>query len=477
MTTLSRPTNQRLWHQALGPAVEFPATPLPVVAGTLPPDLQGTLYRNGPGRLERGERTVGHWFDGDGGILAVRISNGAAAATYRYVKTEGYQQEEQAGTLLFGGYGMTAPGPIWNQWRRPLKNAANTSVLALPDRLLALWEGGRPHALTLDTLATLGEVNLAALDDSLPFSAHPKRDPKTGMIYNFGVSIAPKPVLNVYRCDRTGQIQQHQTVALSGVPLMHDFILAGDYLVFILPPVRLNLLPAAIGFKSFSDSLEWQPEQGTEIVILASQTLQIVSRQQVEPWFQWHCSNGFVDDDGQLVLDVLHYDDFRTNQRLKEVATGRTTTDAKGTLRRLWVNPQTGDLLRQAVLVDRHCEFPTVPPDQVGQNASHTYLSIHRATADTQRDVFGAIARYDHQAQQLTVADCGAGRYPSEPLYVPPARDSQAGWVLTLVYDGHQDASEVWIYECDRLEAEPICRLGLPHKIPLGFHGTWASAS
>lgn len=37
--------------------------------GTVPVDLDGVLYRNGPGRLERGGVPDGHAFDGDGHIL------------------------------------------------------------------------------------------------------------------------------------------------------------------------------------------------------------------------------------------------------------------------------------------------------------------------------------------------------------------------------------------------------------------------
>ena len=36
--------------------------------GSIPKDLSGTFYRNGPGRLERGGRWVHHPFDGDGMI-------------------------------------------------------------------------------------------------------------------------------------------------------------------------------------------------------------------------------------------------------------------------------------------------------------------------------------------------------------------------------------------------------------------------
>lgn len=69
-----------------------------------------------------------------------------ATATYRYVQSAGFQDEEAADQYLYRGYGSFAPGSAWQRWRTQVKNAANTSVLALPDRLLTLWEGGCPTA-------------------------------------------------------------------------------------------------------------------------------------------------------------------------------------------------------------------------------------------------------------------------------------------------------------------------------------------
>lgn len=150
MQTADRIAISKAWSKAVAqPAKEFALTPLPVLEGKIPEGLKGSLYRNGPGRLERGGQRVGHWFDGDGAILAVHFTNKGASAVYRYVQTEGYQQETAAGAFVYPNYGMTAPGFFWNNWGKDVKNAANTSVLALPDKLLALlWEGGKPHALT-----------------------------------------------------------------------------------------------------------------------------------------------------------------------------------------------------------------------------------------------------------------------------------------------------------------------------------------
>jgi carotenoid cleavage dioxygenase-like enzyme len=48
--------------------------------------------------------------------------------------------------------------------------------------------------------------------------------------------------------------------------------------------------------------------------------------------------------------------------------------------------------------------------------------------------------------------------------------------VLTVVYNGHDHRSEVWVYQGDALEAGPICRLELPEVVPPSFHGTWMAA-
>ncbi len=482
MTQTVQPLKTETWAKAvLQSATEFGPVPLTVLTGIVPSGLRGSLYRNGPATLERGGKRAGHWFDGDGGILGLHFTDANVTGVYRYVQTTYYQAEKQADKFLFGNYGMLPAGPWWQRFRQGLKNAANTSVIALPDKLLALWEGGPPHALTLDTLETLGLDELIEPDalEGLAggaYSAHPKRDPQTGDIFNFGVSFGANGALKLYRSDATGRVQQKGTVPLHGIPLVHDWVLAGKYLVFCVPPVRLNAFPVLAKLKSYSDALTWQPEKGTEIIVVDRTTLEVVSRTEAEPWYQWHFGNGYEGDDGSVVFDLIRYEDFQTNQYLKEVATGQTQTLAKGTLWQLRLEPQTGKLLELHQMVDRGCEFPTVPPQTVGQASRYTYLSIHQADADLQHEMFGAIARFDYQTGRLTEADLGTNRYPSEPIYAPDVDRADQGWILTLVYDAQADQSEVWIFDADRLDEAPVCTLALPAVVPLGFHGTWRPA-
>jgi all-trans-8'-apo-beta-carotenal 15,15'-oxygenase len=462
------------WAGAIAqPASEFPATPLNVLSGQIPPNLRGTLYRNGPGCLQRNDRRVGHWFDGDGGILAVQFGEKGATATYRFVQTEGYLAEKAAGKFLFPNYGMIAPGPFWNNWLRPVKNTANTSVLALKDKLLALWEGGQPHALNLEDLQTLGKEDLGGLASGQSYSAHPKVDPITGEIFNFAVGINSQ--LHLYKSDASGRIKQKNCFKLSGLPLIHDFVLTGRYLVFFVPPVRVNLLTAVLGIESYSDAMRWKPQLGTQILIFDRETLQLVSHSEAEAWYQWHYANGYDRETGEIVVEMVAFPDFATNQYLKEVVTGETKTYAKGTLWRVVLNPQTGKVLSREQLCDRSCEFPTVRSRQIGQPWRYTYCCVHRDNVDIRRELVGAIACFDRETNALTIADAGANCYPSEPIYVE--NEAGSGWLLTVVYDGNAHRSEVWIYNSDAIAIGPICRLELPQVVPFSFHGTFADAS
>ncbi|TAF08679.1 MAG: hypothetical protein EAZ77_06610 [Nostocales cyanobacterium] len=474
MQTIDKKSTKKTWAKAISqPATEFPPTQLPMIAGKIPDGLRGTLYRNGAARLERGGVSVGHWFDGDGAILAVHFTDAGATGVYRYVQTAGYQEETAAGKLLYGNYGMTAPGPIWNQWRKPVKHAANTSVLALPDQLLALWEGDHPYALNLATLETKGLNNLGGLAKGQPYSAHPKVDYKTGEIFNFGMTPGPNAILHIYKSDFTGKILKQAKFTLAGFPIIHDFVLAGQYLVFFAPAVQLNIWPVLFGTSTYSDSLTWQPEKGTQIIVIDRETLSVVSRGETEPWFQWHFGNGYVDDSGTVIVDFAKYADFQTNEYLRQVATGKTQTVAKTTLTRVQINPQTGKVIEIETLLNRTCEFPSVPAKNVGKFSRYSYMSIFREGTDIEGEILNSIAGFDHQTGTLTEANLGENHYPSEPLHIQDAQNSHQGWVLTVVYDGNTDSSEVWIFDSQHLHEEPICKLGLPSVIPHSFHGTW----
>ena len=137
--------------------IEGEAFDLPI-EGELPRELHGTLYRNGP-NPQFAPRGRYHWFDGDGMIHAFRLRDGRASYRNRWVRTTRFALERAAGEALFGGLGDLAAGDPRVAGATP--NAANTNIVWHAGRLLALWEGGPPHALDPVTLETLGPHDFA----------------------------------------------------------------------------------------------------------------------------------------------------------------------------------------------------------------------------------------------------------------------------------------------------------------------------
>src|SRR5690606_26445934 len=129
------------------------------VAGAVPEQLRGTVYRNGPGRLEAGGQPLGHLFDGDGMLSMFRFADGRVRFRNRYVRTRHDRRSRHTRGAPFRGLGTRRPGGVLaNALRFPV-NVANTAVIMHAGTLLALWEAGRPTEIDPDSLDTVGEYD------------------------------------------------------------------------------------------------------------------------------------------------------------------------------------------------------------------------------------------------------------------------------------------------------------------------------
>src|SRR5689334_6077209 len=215
------------------------------VDGQVPPWLRGTLYHNGSGRNAIGGKWFAHWFDGDGMISAVRFADDGLHFRNRYVATDNYRDETRAQRVVNRGFGNQRPGGILNNAFREPANVSNTSVVVEGDRLLSLWEGGPPYAMDPATLATHGVEDFGGRVKA--FSAHPKRDPDTGELFDFGVNYGAKCVLTPYRLHR-GSLTALPAITLPYAVMNHDFVLTKNHLVFCIGPILQSPLPFLLGF-------------------------------------------------------------------------------------------------------------------------------------------------------------------------------------------------------------------------------------
>ena len=202
---------------------------------------------------------------------------------------------------------MRPYGVLGNAFRQPA-NISNTSVVMQGERLLSLWEGGPPTALDPATLDTHGIEDFRGVLKA--FSAHPKIDPDTGELFNFGIDYGAKTTLTPYKLDR-GILTRLPQVVLPYPVMNHDFVLTARYMVFCLGPILLHPLRFMLGFKSFDRALHWEGSKPTRILLVPRDGVGEPRWIETDAFFQFHFANGF-EEDGDLVLDLARYPNYST---------------------------------------------------------------------------------------------------------------------------------------------------------------------
>jgi all-trans-8'-apo-beta-carotenal 15,15'-oxygenase len=458
--------------------VELDGVELTAARGAIPPELEGTLYRNGPGRLERGGQWVHHPFDGDGMITALRFGGGKAELRNRFVRTEGWQAEEVADKFLYRGvFGTQKPGgAVANAFDLRLKNIANTHVVRLGDQLLALWEAAEPHALDPDNLETRG---LSLLDGVLKkgeaFSAHPRFDPShhgAPRMVTFGVKAGPRSTIRLMEFSSDGELLADSRHSFKGFAFLHDFAITPNWAVFLQNAVAFNPTGFVLGQKGAAQCLSSKPgEQGQFWLIPRSgegKPLQIAAPE----GFVFHHLNAFEQGE-ELVVDSIYYDDFPSIGPDVDFRQVDFETIPAGQLVRCRIHLETGAVSKE-LLEERTCEFAMVNPERQGLEARYSWMAV--AEREHGNDPLQAIKKLDLSTGEGQVWSAAPRGFVSEPLMVPRpgASTEDDGWVLCLVWNGARCASDLVILDAASLVEVAV--LELPLAVPHGLHGSWAPA-
>ena len=123
-------------------------------------------------------------------------------------------------------------------------------------------------------------------------------------------------------------------------------------------------------------------------------------------------------------------------------------------------------------LDDANTEFPTLDARLVGQKSRYAY-NVHLSDHPTL--LFDGIFKYDLEGGGVSRHWFGEGRFGSEAPFCPraDATSEDDGYLVSFVYDQNEDRSEVVILDASDMTAEPIARVILPQRVPLGFHAAW----
>ena len=247
--------------------------------GKLPPQLRGTLYRNGPGLFERDGLRKQCVLDGDGMIQAFQIDNGTVHYRNRYVRTEKFVEEQQAGAYQYATWTTQAPGGRFaNMFGRAIRNQAGVSVIRKQhqhqDQLYAFDESTEPYALDPETLETQGLSSLGhakgskSSDSSGVYSAHSKTDPHTGEWLHFGIEYGRTITVHLTTFTPQGRLKSHWTFPLPRYAYIHDYFVTQRHIILNVHPAEISIAQFLLGSTSLVGAMEWRPEQGNLVLVI-----------------------------------------------------------------------------------------------------------------------------------------------------------------------------------------------------------------
>ncbi len=443
------------------------------IEGEIPHELEGTIFRNGPGKFEVNGQKFGHIFDGDGMICRIAFSQGKAYFQNSYVRTEGYLAEKKAGKILYRGFGTQKPGGfLANIFDIKFKNAANTNVLHWGDKLLAMWEGGKPHQLNPQTLETIGLDDLnGLLDPNKSFSAHPKII--DDVLVNFGVQGITNQQLVIWELDKNGNKLKEKSFPMEGFAFLHDMLITPNYYIFIQHPFKIGALPFLFGFQSIEQCFGFDKNKPAKIIVISRHEDNQMNIIEGDSFFGFHHGNAWEKDDHiyfQSCCSDVYPQMTQENSDMSKIAYDKFPTSNLYQFKVSLTSPK----VTREKLDNRGCEFPCVHPNWVGKENRYIYMNV------TDNNNGGGplqnIIKLDLTGEATQVWNPSPTAFAGEPIFVPhPEKNGEDdGWLVSLVYDSSTNKSYLAILSAQDIN-QVVAKLHLSHHIPHGFHGTWTS--
>ncbi len=443
------------------------------VTGQLPADLCGAYFRNGPNPVHV-PPTRYHPFDGDGMVHGVWFREGRAGYRNRHIHTAALVGERAAGKSISPG----VMGPFdYSVSPFGIKDTANTDIFWYNGDLMALWyNAGHPYRLDSATLETKGYYELAGRAQRR-LSAHSKVDWSTGELLFFDYGDEP-PYMTYGVADQTGRLLHEVAIDLPGPRLPHDIGFTTRYAILHDLPffhdmevLRRHHFRVLTFHRDIPTRFGIIPRhgQGTEVRWF-----------ECEPCYILHVTNCWEEGDW-VVMDGCRslnpMPDTRPGEG--ELASMLAYMRLEANAYRWRFNLRTGEV-REGDIDDLNTEFNKSNPVFHGVKSRYSYhqrIPLLHEGGHTLR--FTGLVKYDNDSGRYTQWDYGPGVFGSEAVYAPKpgadrTSDEDDGYVVTLVTDSTTWQSDCLVFEATDIPAGPVARVHLPHRVPFGFHATWA---
>ncbi|KIQ65512.1 carotenoid oxygenase [Kitasatospora griseola] len=445
-------TNRYLTGSFAPVTEEVTAHDLPVT-GRIPAHLNGRYLRNGPNALGIEDPAAHIWTLGPGMVHGVRIRDGRA---------EWYRNRWVRSGAVADHLGEPRRGaPVDPR----LDFAPNVQVAGLAGRTFALIEGGiRPYELGYE-LDTLGPCDLGATPEGYSANAHSVLDPHTRELHSLAFLYGSEHVQHIV-LDQYGAVRRTTLIHTPGNPYMHDFALTEHHVVLFDAPVVFSPahLPTGVPFN-------WDDTHRARVGVLP-RSGGPVRWFEVAPCLVGHTLNAY-EDGAELVVDVVRHPE---GFDIRDFGRSRPTLDR-------WRIDLAAGKIREERLDDRTQEFPRVDPRRVGRPHRYGYAAaaeLYAAPAgpDDPRPNEGfSSALLKHDLLRGTVEAHEFGRFGAvgEGVFVPaesPTAEDD-GYLMAYAHDPERGAADLVILAAQDFTGEPVARIHLPVRVPLGLHGNW----
>ncbi|KAL0479232.1 hypothetical protein AKO1_008050, partial [Acrasis kona] len=470
------------------------------INGAIPEDLPDGIYiRNGsnPQFKPRGKY---HFFDGDGHIHSVTITtkDGSdklreAKYTNRYVRTDKYLVEKKTGHSVAYGindftnffkyldYGYQKL--VFGVDHIPDHNSANTSLIYFAGRCLATFEGSLPYSVQLPSLKTIRLEDFNNTYHSGGFTAHPKIDPDTGVMYAFNYDVV-KPYLKYSIIEPDGTTRMQTPIDDAPFPTMHhDFLITKNYSIFIFGSVVFSFYGIVKGEPFF----RFVSEKNMKIGVLPRDSFTNTPGQikwfDAQPGMIFHHSNAYEEDDGEsIVITTCRYSHLDLDIQLGEPEEV-VADNKKADFYEYKLNMKTG-MLQEGVIkfvnlsspssksVAVKCEFPNIHSSLVGRKNRYVWAALAREKGE---GASPGVVKIDLEKKTFLEYRCGENVFGGEWNFVEKvgAVKEQDGYIMSFTHDVNNGSSYLDIVDAETMKS--CTKLRMPRRIPYGFHGLYVT--
>jgi carotenoid cleavage dioxygenase-like enzyme len=279
----------------------------------------------------------------------------------------------------------------------------------------------------------------------------------------FGYGFQP-PYLQYGVVSAQGELLRTVPIEIPMAVMMHDFAITENYTIFMdLPltfsPERMMRGEPMLMFESDRPSrFGIIPRHGDNSNIRWFET---------PSCYVFHTLNAYEAGD-EVVLIACRMNS--TNVLVSD----DTHNDPKGDtpfLHRWRFNLSTGAVTEEQ-LDHVPGEFPRVNENLLGRKTQYGYVG---KMADHKNPLFDGVIKYDFESGKSQTHEFGENRYGGETVFAPrpDATAEDEGWLITFVYDGNSQTSELVVINAQDITSEPVARVIIPQRVPFGFHGTW----